>query len=367
MDNIIQLTANAPIIPQINTISEPAIIASSYPVEFLTSIPIVKINNYNYKLDALTEEIKPTTITYSTYLLGLTPIPTLPDTIDLRDKLGSVRDQGSIGSCVSYGISCMKEWQVNNDNEYDGYLSPAFIYVQRSNAGQPGMYLSNACDIMAAKGICTDETLPYSVLGDDDTTANNINSSILTNVQYNEANKYRISNSVLVKTVNDLKTALYINGPCIFSVYVYGTSSNVMKDTRMWAPENSYTKILGAHCMCFVGYNSNGFIIRNSWSADWNPQNTIDMAGYDYLPFSDFKYVIQSFSSTDLYQPPTPPTPPSLPLPPPEPLPPSLPLPPPEPLPPSLPTPTTPPVSSELIIGCIVGGFILLFILGKKN
>jgi len=397
MDKIVRLTANAPIIPQINTVFSPPIMSANYPAEFLINTPTININDINYKLDAIIEEIKPSTITYSTYLSGLTEIPTLPNTLDLRDKLGPIRDQGAIGSCVAYSISSVKEWQTSNDNEYNGYLSPAFIYVQRVNAGQAGMFLSNACDIMAAKGICKDATLPYSVLGTDDTTANKINSSILSIVQYNEANKYRISNSVLVRSVNDLKTALYLNGPCIFCVAVYGTSSRQMKYTRMWAPENTYNTVLGYHCMSFVGYNSNGFIIRNSWSIYWNPQNSIDMAGYDYMSFADFpQYVLECWSSTDLYQPPptppptppskppTPPTPPSKPPTPPSkpPTPPSKPpTPPPEPPTPEPPTPEpptpeppTPPsepiisnnVSPEIIIGCIVGGFILLFMFGKK-
>jgi len=315
MNKLVTLLPNAPIIPLINTVDSPPIISSDYPQEYLTNTPTVILpNNEVFKLDALIESIKPSTIRYSTYLRGLSSVPVLPETLDLRNNLGPVRNQGRIGSCVSFGTSCMKEWQASNDNEYKGYLSPAFIYIQRSNRGQNGMYISNACDIIASNGVCTDLTLPYSVLGSDDITANKVTPSILTLDQKIEANKYRISNSVLIISVNDLKTALYLNGPCPFAVKIYGTSSTQFTvRPRMWAPDAKNKINAGGHCMCFVGYNSNGFIIRNSWGQYYNPQNsTSDMIGHDYLPFEDFTpYVMECWTTTDLtnpppYQPPAP-------------------------------------------------------------
>ena len=58
----------------------------------------------------------------------------------------------------------MKEWQEAIDSGYKGYLSPAFIYVNRSNLPGEGMYLTNACDILANKGICTEDTYNYTTL-----------------------------------------------------------------------------------------------------------------------------------------------------------------------------------------------------------
>lgn len=118
----------------------------------------VKINNKKYKLDALPSSIDSGALKYSSYFSYLSNVPVLPASIDLRDKLGPVRDQGSVGSCVGFGTSCMKEWQAVNSGDYTGYLSPAFIYLHRSNIGTEGMYPSEACDIIANIGVCTDNT-----------------------------------------------------------------------------------------------------------------------------------------------------------------------------------------------------------------
>jgi hypothetical protein len=146
-----------------------------------------------------------------------------------------------------------------------------------------------------------------------------------------------------------LKTALFLNGPCPFGVYVYGNKNGYPKYQRMWLKDNEYSTILGGHCMCFVGYNSNGFIVRNSWGEFWNPTNsTSDMIGYDYLPFTDFNQdtVFSCYSTTDL-----------------------KPIPDPSPLPPS-PTPTPQPESSSsmgIVIGVAVVAIILYTFMNSKK
>jgi hypothetical protein len=169
-----------------------------------------------------------------------------------------------------------------NIGDYSKYLSPAFIYINRPNGLlNQGMYLSDACDILSNIGTCTDETFGYSSIDPNiiyTLTPNNIPDNAK-----NEANKYRTSNAVLVKTIDQLKTALYINGPCIFGVNVYGWKH------AMWVPwdlSNLAYGLKGAHCMAFVGYNDKGFLVRNSWGVDWNKEYWIeqgikDSGGYD--------------------------------------------------------------------------------------
>ena len=64
----------------------------------------------------------------------------LPETMDLRPNLLSVRNQGSQGSCVAQSISCMKEWQEKSQVNLNEYMSPQFIYNNRSNYPNEGMY-----------------------------------------------------------------------------------------------------------------------------------------------------------------------------------------------------------------------------------
>ena len=45
--------------------------------------------------------------------------------------------------------------------------------------------------------------------------------------------------------------------------------------------------------MCVVGYNKEGFIIRNSWGYDWGD------GGYCYMPYSDLGYAWEVWGTID--------------------------------------------------------------------
>ena len=62
--------------------------------------------------------------------------------------------------------------------------------------------------------------------------------------------------------MNVLKTSLHQNGPCYIALpcYNYGT--------RFWKQGNSDNS-LGGHAVTVVGYNKDGFILRNSWGDKW--------------------------------------------------------------------------------------------------
>jgi len=68
----------------------------------------------------------------------------LPEKIDLRTNLLGVRDQGSQGSCVAQSIACMKEWQEKTQVNLSEYMSPQFVYNNRTNYPDSGMYGSDA-------------------------------------------------------------------------------------------------------------------------------------------------------------------------------------------------------------------------------
>jgi hypothetical protein len=303
----VDLLPDAPIIPNINSLDSPPELNTvlSDILDYKNNIPTITIlDNKTVQLNGLLSKIKPTTTTYKKFLSGLRSAPTFPDTLDLRDDLGPVRDQGTLGSCVSFASSAMKEWQEKKEGTFTGYLSPAYIYVNRINNPEEGMYLSDACDILANKGVCSEVDYSYNefVLNK---SPNTIKPTSLPPSVVKEANRYRTSNSVLVQTINDLKTALYLHGPCIIGTLVYYPMNK-----RMWVPtdpNDRMTNLGGGHCMVVVGYNTNGFIIRNSWGPNWNPTDLPDMMGHDYLPYEDFKYATTNYdaeiwSTTDLIQ-----------------------------------------------------------------
>ena len=190
---------------------------------------------------------------------------TIPIAIDYRDKLMPVRDQGLQGTCAAQTAACMKEYQELLDNNFKGYMSPQFIYNHRiywNNEKQDGddinedygMTCRDIMRIMKNVGVCFESTYPYG----HKEFAKQIPKFIL-----NEAKKYKIKGYSRIYNIEELKHALYNNGPCMiaFPVYNYGK--------YMWLPKTETQINMGGHAMTVVGYNREGFIIRNTWGQSW--------------------------------------------------------------------------------------------------
>lgn len=86
MEYIAKLLPNAPIIPPINSTNLPPLPNNLYPLRFLSNPPTVTIQKTKFKLDAIIEEIKDSTLKYSTFLQGLSGVPQLPASLDLRNN-----------------------------------------------------------------------------------------------------------------------------------------------------------------------------------------------------------------------------------------------------------------------------------------
>jgi hypothetical protein len=61
------------------------------------------------------------------------------------------------------------------------------------------------------------------------------------------------------------------NGPALIAVPVYNFGE------RLW--QSGDGDMLGGHAMSIVGWNEDGFIIRNSWGTDWGSN------GYTIFPY----------------------------------------------------------------------------------
>lgn len=188
----------------------------------------------------------------------------LPVTFSLIDQLTPVRDQGSQGTCAAQTAACMKEWQERKDVKFNEYMSPQFVYNNRENKASQGMYTRDVMKILNKIGICTEAEYPYNTFTE------------ITDSLYESAKKYVINSYASVNTIEGLKIALYNDGPCLIAVPVYNYG------LRMWKPEEPGQSILGGHAMTVVGWNYDGFIIRNSWSDNWG------FNGYTTFPWEDW-------------------------------------------------------------------------------
>lgn len=191
----------------------------------------------------------------------------LPDILDYRPQLRPIRDQGLEGSCVAHVGACIKEHQEAIDCQINEDFSPQFIYNLRQDPTTEGMDALNLFQILCLYGDCLEKNYPYGKIEDADKISDSVKE---------EAKNYVIRSYSLVSTIDGLKMGLYKNGLCmiIFPVYNLGT--------RMWKPEKPNQEPQGYHAMTVVGYNKDGFIIRNQWGFDWGDK------GYTIYPYEDF-------------------------------------------------------------------------------
>jgi hypothetical protein len=211
----------------------------------------------------------------------------LPDVVDYRTDMFTIRDQGNQGACAAMAGAAMKEWQEKKDIALAEYMSPQFIYNNREGSDE-GMYMRDLMQILQKLGDCTEKDYPYE------------SNRTITEAIYKSALNFVIKNYASVDTINELKTALYMNGPCIIAVPVYNFT------TRMWK-KGANEGLLGGHALCLVGYNTEGFIIRNSWGEDWG------LNGYCIFPYEDWGLQYEVWTTIDAGSfkpvPPIPPTP----------------------------------------------------------
>jgi len=191
----------------------------------------------------------------------------LPKKLDLRKDLQPIRNQGSQGTCAAQTAACLKEWQEKKDVKLDEHFSPQFIYNNRSNFPNPGMYGRDVMRILHKIGCCREQYFPYekdkNIKGTPEDT-------------YKDASKYKIKSYAQCNTIEGVKKALYKNGPCYISFPTYNHGRS------FWKPEKLGQKRIGGHAVTIVGYNTSGFIIRNSWGKNWCDQ------GYTLYPYDEF-------------------------------------------------------------------------------
>lgn len=176
---------------------------------------------------------------------------TLPSYYSYVDTLPSVLDQGSEQICVPCTVSSYLNWRENlrdgliNDNGISLYE----IYRSRTNNGE-GMTYKDALSYLRKKGVKSDVGRLHIK-------------------QYG-----RVMSSMM------LKYAIIMNGPCFGALPVFSDRDKFWKKT--------YGDIfMGYHAIAIVGYDEDGFIIRNSWGDNFGDN------GYVTIPYNDFKELIE--------------------------------------------------------------------------
>ena len=215
----------------------------------------------------------------------------LPSSIDYRNQLQPVRNQGSQGTCYAQSAACMKELQEKSDFGLNEHLSPQFFYNNRDywNNGQQdgddlnedyGMTGRDVMRILKNIGICKESEYPYGTIEKIEDIPAHLKVRSL---------DHKIKNYARIDSLNDLKSSLVQNGACLIAFPVYNYTD------QMWI-QNNDEKMNGGHAMAVVGYNDKKkhFIIRNSWGKYWGDE------GYCYYKYKDWNSHWECWTTIDM-------------------------------------------------------------------
>ena len=159
----------------------------------------------------------------------------LPKEFSYMKSLPKAINQGSSPTCVPCSISCFIDWQ---NDLYGEHKEFDIKKVFKEAGGQDdGMTFKDALKYVRKQG--------------------------------------SIKSYAMVGSILQLQHALVINGPCIGGLPVKDSSV-----THFWNPDISGFE--GGHAIAIVGYDEEGFIIRNSWGTGYGDQ------GYAHLSYEDF-------------------------------------------------------------------------------
>ena len=193
----------------------------------------------------------PSTLDGSEYIFGTSYEATIPEEYSYVDVMPPVLNQGSAQICVPCTVSSYLNWKENlkTGSKDDINIKLYDIYGSRTNHGE-GMTYKDALRFLNKTGVRSDN-------------------GILTIKSYG-----MVTNPLL------LKSALIMNGPCFGALPVYSTNCDFW---RRGANRN----LQGYHAIAIVGYNKDGFIIRNSWGRSFCHK------GYTTIPYDEFNTLIE--------------------------------------------------------------------------
>ena len=172
----------------------------------------------------------------------------IPEEYSYMKYLPPVIDQGAKPICVPCSLSAYINWAINTetgDNMVDNKVNLQEIFNSSTLKSKDGMSFKDGLKFLRHEGVTTKDG--------------------------NE----KIDRYAFVGSNIALKQALILNGPCVGGLPVYDSFS-----TDFWY--DSTGTIQGGHAIAIVGYNNEGFIIRNSWGKSYGNN------GYAVIPYDDF-------------------------------------------------------------------------------
>lgn len=166
------------------------------------------------------------------------------DSYKLKECCTNIKDQGDSSICASISTLEAINYLRLLKGEKKLKVSDSFFYENRLNRHTIGMSIREALDIAADCGYI---------------------------------NKYSI-----IRNMDYIKSSILHNGPCIIGLPVYKTCDDFWKGDK--------NNLLGYHAVVLVGFNKDGFLLKNSWGT-WFGDNGIIL-----LPYKDQQSILEAWA-----------------------------------------------------------------------
>jgi len=224
-------------------------------------------------------------------------ISTLPESVDLREYLQPVKNQGKLGACTAFATTAMVEYVRNKQGFLSWDASPLFTYystrkIENTLDIDSGAYVRDALKSAVNDGVAKETSWPYIVENFTITPPVSV---------WEEAEKHQaLTYYRLDQTKENILGCLADGYPFTFGARLYqsfiNTQCGFLVHNYLPMPVLSAEKFVGGHCMLAVGYstnNNNTYILaRNSWST------SVGLDGYHNIPLD---YFLDSTLSSDFW------------------------------------------------------------------
>lgn len=181
-------------------------------------------------------------------------------------KLSMPKPKTQVGpTCVANALALIVEYYVAKQLNYTATMSTGYIYGNRRNTTYKGsgMALREAVKAVMADGTCTQNRFPYT-LDVPDAIAK-------FEEKYEEvkgwAEPHHFNGYVIAKSKDEIKHALTLGYPVIFSILTYDDQG--LDGNYIWKSTRDPSLLHGAHCMVIYGWNKDGWMVQNSWGRNW--------------------------------------------------------------------------------------------------
>lgn len=174
----------------------------------------------------------------------------IPEEYSYVDYMSKILDQGQDPICVACSISTYVNWRKNMatgaKEDHFKNINQLKTFFYEAGGGPDGMTFKDALHYLRHNGIITKDGI------------------------------VKIKEYALTKSPIALKYALIMNGPCLGALPVWDATGT----DKFWIKRRN--TFYGGHAISIVGWNKEGFIIRNSWGRHFGKDGYV-VIGYEFF------------------------------------------------------------------------------------